>query len=249
MSASPSAPSEKELVFAGYYQDLEVADDKPAVVHRFVAAYPQWAKEFYQQAALEGVIAAPVEEGVEVYPDRVPDFSNLREIGRGGMGVVFEAWQESLQRRVALKIRRGASLPNDQERFRREQLVLAQLHHTHIVPVHTTGQVGPWQYYAMAYIEGAALHHVNAPALYVEIGACPARKPGRWRTRWTGQIGGVSSSSTEVGPTIDTPGPVGAAHRALAPPADARSNGTRFRRPAVRGPKRSCANDSFCQPS
>src|SRR5947207_448998 len=160
MSDIESTSTEKDSVFDRFYEELAKAEDKPAIVLSFSANYPQWRKEFELQAALEGAIAAqtPVEH-VEVYPDSVPDFSNLREIGRGGMGVVFEARQDSLQRRVALKIHRGGSLPTEVARFRREQLILAQLHHTHIVPVHTTGEVGPWHYYAMAYIEGVALHH------------------------------------------------------------------------------------------
>ncbi len=160
MSDSSTTPTEKELAFARFYQELEEADDKPAVVHRFATEYPPWSAEFRQQAVLGRGIDAPEPAPVEVYPDSVPDFHIVREIGRGGKGVVFEAWQESLKRRVALKIMRVESLPSERERFRREQLILARLHQTHIVPVHTTGQVGPWQYYAMAYIEGAALHHV-----------------------------------------------------------------------------------------
>jgi serine/threonine protein kinase/WD40 repeat protein len=95
----------------------------------------------------------------------LPDFRLLRPIARGGMGTVYEAYQESLGRRVAVKIRSGRISSSDQARFLREQQVLAQLHQTHIVPIHTAGQVGLWQYFAMAYIEGAPLNQVVAAAL------------------------------------------------------------------------------------
>src|SRR5205823_3543632 len=69
-------------------------------------------------------------------PDRLGEYRIVREVGRGGMGVVYEAVQESLGRRVALKV-----LPPDRgggqslERFWREARAAARLHHTNIVPV------------------------------------------------------------------------------------------------------------------
>src|SRR5262249_53534790 len=85
-----------------------------------------------------------------------------REIGRGGMGVVYEAEQESLGRRVALKVlpqpiaRDGAAL----SRFRREARSAARLHHTNIVPVFEVGQDGAICYYAMQFIHGQGLDAV-----------------------------------------------------------------------------------------
>src|SRR4051794_32712121 len=75
------------------------------------------------------------------HPARVGEFRILRQVGRGGMGVVYEAVQESLGRHVALKILPAEAVadPKRLERFRREAKAAARLHHTNIVPVFGTG--------------------------------------------------------------------------------------------------------------
>lgn len=94
-------------------------------------------------------------------PSSLGDFRILREIGRGGMGVVYEAMQVSLKRRVALKVVGSTSSDKRQlERFRREAEAAASLHHTNIVPVFGTGQDQGLQYYAMQLIEGIPLTDV-----------------------------------------------------------------------------------------
>jgi serine/threonine protein kinase len=87
------------------------------------------------------------------------DYRILREVGRGGMAVVYEAEQISLGRRVALKVLPFASTldPQQLQRFRNEAHAAAQLHHTHIVPVHATGCERGVYYYAMQFIEGKTL--------------------------------------------------------------------------------------------
>ncbi len=93
---------------------------------------------------------------------RLGDFAIVRELGRGGMGVVFEAMQESLGRRVALKVLPQASLltGNQLERFRREAQTAARLHHTNIVPVFDSGEADGFHYYAMQFIDGKGLDRV-----------------------------------------------------------------------------------------
>ena len=78
--------------------------------------------------------------------DRLGDFRIEGELGRGGMGVVFVAVQESLDRRVALKVVPQASLliGNQLERFRREAQIAARLHHSNIVPVYGSGESDGW---------------------------------------------------------------------------------------------------------
>jgi serine/threonine protein kinase len=90
------------------------------------------------------------------------DFRLIREIGRGGMGIVYEAEQLSLRRRVALKILPFASLldPRQLTRFQNEAYAAASLHHEHIVPVYGTGQDRGVHFYAMQYIEGQTLASV-----------------------------------------------------------------------------------------
>lgn len=89
----------------------------------------------------------------------IGDFQIIREIGRGGMGVVYEAIQMSLGRRVALKVLPFASGldPVRLQRFRNEAHAAAQLHHTNIVPVYAVGNERGIQYYAMQLISGHTL--------------------------------------------------------------------------------------------
>jgi len=87
------------------------------------------------------------------------DFSLIREIGRGGMGVVYEAMQVSLGRRVALKVLPFAAVLDQRQlqRFKNEAQAAAGLHHPHIVPVFAVGCERGVHYYAMQFIEGQDL--------------------------------------------------------------------------------------------
>jgi serine/threonine protein kinase/WD40 repeat protein/tetratricopeptide (TPR) repeat protein len=95
----------------------------------------------------------------EAVPGVLGDFRIVREVGRGGMGVVYEAEQVSLNRRVALKVLPFAATmdPRQLERFRHEARAAALLHHAHIVPVHGVGCERGVHYYAMQLIEGCSL--------------------------------------------------------------------------------------------
>src|ERR1700731_427544 len=90
---------------------------------------------------------------------RLGDFEIVRELGRGGMGVVYEARQVSLNRRVALKVLSGGLNLTSKAvlRFRREAEAAAKLHHTNIVPVYATGEHDGTHFYAMELIEGQSL--------------------------------------------------------------------------------------------
>jgi serine/threonine protein kinase len=92
------------------------------------------------------------------------DFRILREVGRGGMGVVYEAEQLSLSRRVALKVLPFASTLDlkQLQRFKNEAQAAAHLHHTNIVPVFATGVERGVHFYAMQFIEGETLANVVA---------------------------------------------------------------------------------------
>jgi hypothetical protein len=114
------------------------------------------------------------------------------EIGRGGMGVVYEAEQISLKRRVALKVLPFAAVLDNRQlqRFRTEAMAAARLHHQHIVPVYQVGCERAVHFYAMQYIDGperseliqqtrlvAGIRHMpTSPSLYNLL-----RKPVRGR--------------------------------------------------------------------
>jgi eukaryotic-like serine/threonine-protein kinase len=85
-----------------------------------------------------------------------------REIGRGGMGIVYEATHVMLEKRIALKVLPVRSTTNSSnlERFFREARTAASLHHTNIVPVFDVGQIEGTPYYAMQYIEGRGLNEI-----------------------------------------------------------------------------------------
>jgi eukaryotic-like serine/threonine-protein kinase len=96
--------------------------------------------------------------------DRLGDLRIIREIGRGGMGVVYEAEQESLRRRVAVKVLPKHSLmgPDQLSRFQREACIAAQLRHPHIVSVFGVGEHEGLHYYIMQFIQGAGLDKIIA---------------------------------------------------------------------------------------
>jgi len=87
------------------------------------------------------------------------DYELIRELGRGGMGVVYEARQISLNRPVALKMIRSAALASDDElrRFRNEAEVVAQLDHPNIVPIFEVGRYEDQQYFSMKLVAGGGL--------------------------------------------------------------------------------------------
>src|SRR6202035_891263 len=86
----------------------------------------------------------------------------VRTIGQGGMGIVYQAVQESLGRRVALKVLPPGFAERERflDRFQREARAAAQLHHTNIVPVFGVGDDGGVYYYAMQFIQGQGLDAV-----------------------------------------------------------------------------------------
>lgn len=88
------------------------------------------------------------------------DFELRREVGRGGMGTVYEAWQRSLRRVVAVKVlnQQVSASPRAVLRFQREAQAAAKLHHPHIVPIFGLGEENGVYYYAMEYVDGRAIH-------------------------------------------------------------------------------------------
>src|SRR5262249_22812787 len=141
--------------------------EKPSVseyAERFPALADEIRDLFPALALMEDVRPDPAAEGPEAQPGGIPagrlgDYRLLREVGRGGMGVVYEAEQESLGRHVALKVLPGHALldPRHLRRFRREARAAARLHHTNIVPVFGVGEQDGLHYYVMQFIPGLGL--------------------------------------------------------------------------------------------
>ncbi|MCY2982727.1 MAG: serine/threonine-protein kinase [Planctomycetota bacterium] len=101
-------------------------------------------------------------EHIDTLNKQIGDFKIVREIGRGGMGVVYEAFQVSLGRRVALKLLPFAAVLDQRQiaRFQNEAQAAAQLHHPHIVPVYSIGSDRGTYFYSMQFIDGHSLEHV-----------------------------------------------------------------------------------------
>jgi serine/threonine protein kinase len=130
---------------------------------------------------------------------RLGDFELIREIGRGGMGVVYESRQTSLNRRVALKILPpGLGLTDVAvRRFEREAQAAAKLHHTNIVPVHAIGQESGCHFYAMELVDGQSLSEILAG---MEAGR--SGEPSESTATTSATLSGSSSSTRERFDTV-----------------------------------------------
>ncbi len=102
-------------------------------------------------------------------PQRLDLYVLLGQIGRGGMGVVYAAYDERLNRKVAIKLLHGQASDSAQRRLRREALALAQLAHPNVVRVYEIGELDEQTYLVMEYVEGQTLR--------AWLGA----RPRRWR--------------------------------------------------------------------
>jgi WD40 repeat protein/tetratricopeptide (TPR) repeat protein len=161
----------------------EIADryrrgEKPSV-EEYCQRHPELAadiREFIpaliEMELAKGVVAA-VDAETTAIPSQIEllgDYQILREIGHGGMGVVYEAQQVSLGRRVALKLltRRLMREPNQIKRFEREAKSAAKLHHTNIVPVFGFGEHDGVPFYVMQFIQGIGLDVVVREVARIE---------------------------------------------------------------------------------
>ncbi len=148
----------------------------PALEHDIRDLFPALVQiEQLKPAAgdLTGPFAATTAAGPPLV--RLGEYRIVREIGRGNMGIVYEAEQETLGRRVALKV-----LPRDKaptgtylERFRREGRSAGRLHHTNIVPVFGVGEAEGHHYYTMQFIPGEGLDRVLADLRRLRHGEAP----------------------------------------------------------------------------
>ncbi|MEX2119654.1 MAG: protein kinase [Pirellulales bacterium] len=148
--------------------------ERPSVT-QYASQYPQWAdeiRELFPAVALVEQLKPGAADLTDAQPgevddnvarlERLGDYRIIREVGRGGMAVVYEAEQASLGRRVALKVLPSSGLMSRKhlERFRREARAAAGLHHSNIVPVFGIGEHEGIHYYVMQFIQGQSLDQV-----------------------------------------------------------------------------------------
>ena len=141
--------------------DLEwLADEHPEHAESLRAIWPslQWMRNLNQPVSTQ----APAPFEIRGEPDtenRLGDFRIIREIGRGGMGVVYEAEQQSMGRNVALKVLPFAAVANANalQRFKNEVRSAATLDHANIVSVYSIGEERGIHYFAMQLIAGQTL--------------------------------------------------------------------------------------------
>jgi serine/threonine protein kinase/tetratricopeptide (TPR) repeat protein len=152
----------------------ELVDQLPAGeadVEAFLAAHPEHAATLRRLLPALRLMAdlsnGPADEAAPSESDISPlgelgDFRLAREVGRGGMGVVYEAEQLSLRRRVALKMLPLAAAlePRQLQRFKNEAVAAASLHHEHIIPVYAVGCERSVHFYAMQFIDGSTVAQV-----------------------------------------------------------------------------------------
>ena len=153
------------------YRARHLWGDKPAV-DSYVARFPQQAAAIRRRcAAIErGIVeeSAGTNDGAGrngQLPRQFGDYTLLKELGQGGMGVVYKARQISADRLVALKLIRpdqlSQFLPEEREkmlsRFRNEVHAAAKLDHEHVVTVYDVGEVDGQSYYAMRFVDGESL--------------------------------------------------------------------------------------------
>jgi serine/threonine protein kinase/Flp pilus assembly protein TadD len=146
------------------------APDREEFLARHAAIAPHLADclrglEFVRQAAgalddpAEAPAAEVIRDGEASPPAALGDFRIVRQVGRGGMGVVYEAEQLSMRRRVALKVLPFAAALDARalQRFKNEAQAAGHLQHTNIVPVYSVGCERGVHFYAMQYVEGQTL--------------------------------------------------------------------------------------------
>ncbi|MDJ0975428.1 MAG: serine/threonine-protein kinase, partial [Planctomycetota bacterium] len=146
------------------------AGEAPSVA-TYAARHPELASEieklFPVLMRMEGFkedVKQDLEAIDEALGTELGEYRLIREIGRGGMGVVYEAMQETLDRRVALKML-PSNLTKDPrflERFRLEARAAGRLQHKNVVPVIGIGEHDGIHYFAMQYIEGRGLDELVA---------------------------------------------------------------------------------------
>ncbi|MBX9790137.1 MAG: protein kinase [Pirellulales bacterium] len=215
-----STSDDPRLVRAVREYQAALEQGAPPPRDEFVARYQEIAAELAEcldalelvhvaaggmRSQAKTVTTSPADSSEHQLP--LGDFRIVRELGRGGMGVVYEAVQLSLGRRVALKVLPLAAAFDavHLERFKNEAHAAARLHHSNIVPVHAVGSERGLHYYAMQLIDGCSL------ATVIEQLRMAAGKPARceqatsvWRHRSSEATGAARDAAKRLGTDDNT---------------------------------------------
>ena len=158
-------------VLASEFADKARAGLRPSI-DEYVARYPEHAAQIRELFPLVAALEQwKTDRHSELLRQQLPDkfdFDRLgdcrivREIGRGGMGVVFEALQGRYDRRVAVKVLpwRVSLVPERQATFEQEAMTISRLKHPNIVQIHSVGSHQDYAYYVMQYVKSVSLNHV-----------------------------------------------------------------------------------------
>ncbi|WP_166820231.1 serine/threonine protein kinase [Thalassoroseus pseudoceratinae] len=159
-------------MIASEFSERARASDVPSI-EEYVRAHPHLAEQIREilpmVATLEGWKIRKESECLkrllpeEFSPGRLGRYEILRELGRGGMGVVYEAREDGSNRHVALKLlpwRFANAMPRWSERFRREAETIARLRHRNIVPIFDYAESDGYMYYVMQLVEGVDLRWI-----------------------------------------------------------------------------------------
>ena len=159
-----------------------LANGEALTIEEFISLHPENETELRPLLPALAVLADLSQNSCSETREQVPipgvlgDFRIIHEIGRGGMGVVYEAEQVSLSRRVALKVLPFTALLSDRglRRFQNEARAAASLKHPHIVSVYHVGCDRSMHYYAMELVDGidlsSGISHLHQVAAIGSVG-------------------------------------------------------------------------------
>lgn len=201
MNPSSTRPDADDEILAQFIADLEQHGSR--AVEDYLLRHPHLAGRIHDMVVLRQAVQQTRREPEADLPERLGEFRIVREISHGGMGRIYEAVQDRLNRRVAVKVvRHGQILPEVRDRFLREQSVLARLHQTNIVAIHTAGEEGSLQYFAMPFIEGAALNHVVQTVARLESTRAGSKTPSLGKV--AGLLAADARPEAAAGPSVPT---------------------------------------------
>jgi serine/threonine-protein kinase len=158
-----------ELIYTEFTAREELGQ-RPAPQEYFLR-FPRWKEALQRQFAIHDWLGSGLDDTPNLpaphpeadgpdsdVPRWLGTYELLEEIGQGGCGRVYKAWQHGLERLVAVKVLLpGAGGAGVLARFVREAKVMARLRHPHILPIHDVAERRGVVYYSMAFIPGGAL--------------------------------------------------------------------------------------------